>query len=92
MFRYLLILLLLFIIIIIIINVHLETLYIVQLYHSNLQKKNKVTQTYIYIHSSVPLLNYNYVWGERCVFNNFLKISNELADLISVGSFVPCLS
>ena len=38
------------------------------------------------------LLNYNYVWGKRCVFNNFLKISNELADLISVGSLFHALA
>ena len=38
------------------------------------------------------LLNYNYVWGKRCVFNNFLKISNELADLIDVGSLVHTLA
>ena len=40
----------------------------------------------------MPLLNYNYVWGKRCVFNNFLKISNELADLISVGSLFHALA
>ena len=31
-------------------------------------------------------------WGKRCVFNNFLKISNELADLISVGSLFHALA
>ena len=42
---------------------------------------------------SVRLLNYNYVWGKRYVFDNFLKIYNDnLADFISVGNLFHSLA
>ena len=56
------------IIIIIIINVHLETLYIVGYNYITAFTKTKGYKNYIYtciyIHSSVRLLNYNYVLGK----------------------------
>ena len=67
---------------------HLETLVIHSTTISQRLQKIRLQK----LHSSVRLLNYNYVWGKRCVLNNFLKISNELADLISVGSLFHALA
>ena len=71
---------------------HLETLYIVQTISQRLQKI-RLQKLDIHAYIAVCVFKTTIMFlGKRCVFNNFLKISNELADLISVGSLFHALA